>query len=592
MKLSWRNSAILTRLSGPRLFDRTFFWWTYWVGFVVQITFDVIAYDSPSLLWLPVWTAGHLVATAFAVLTRWAFLDKYLEKKPNPFVNIAVAGFLGVVRVTFIGYVSYALELQGLFDLGARIIAGVIAGTLGFIVIVNYTESSRSYKDVTRNLLLTQSRLSGQRKAAQNSLEANQKQVRKTLQELVEPKLHELSIRLGSDDLKPSDRKALANDVKSLLQDQVRPISSSFKTSSKALASPNFGKSVSRLSLFRLPDVVQPYLALRPLLIGLSMFAILPFGLYVFEDDSWTTTGMLIAGLVYLAVVLVRILLSKAAPMPLWVGIFSLAVMQALLILLIADMLVLAGYPERSLPAVVTIFGVVLFGAVAFTSITAVQDQNRDAFIAQLKKNNSRIELDLALLNQRLWVERRQWALRIHGTVQASLTAALVRLSQPGGLDKKDVSLVRAHILQARKGLSPNTSIQFDLVEAIKETKKTWRGILEIKASFNSPAAKALISDRWASVCANEIIKESVSNSMKHGKAQRVSIRFESPQPGFIEIVAEDDGRGLPRQFKPGLGSQLLDEIAFPWSLEKRPEGGTILRARIPVSGKKIKYAS
>jgi two-component sensor histidine kinase len=73
---------------------------------------------------------------------------------------------------------------------------------------------------------------------------------------------------------------------------------------------------------------------------------------------------------------------------------------------------------------------------------------------------------------------------------------------------------------------------------------------------------------------------------MKHGKAQKVNIRFESNQPGFIEIVAEDDGKGLPRQFNPGLGSQLLDEIAFPWTLEKLPEGGTILRARIPVSGK------
>ena len=591
MKLSWRNSAVLTRLSGPRLFDRTFFWWTYWVGFVVQITFDVIAYDSPSLLWLPVWTTGHLVATAFAVLARWTFLDKYLEKKPNPFVNIAVAGFLGVVRVTFIGYVSYALELQGLFDLGARIIAGLIAGTLGFIVIVNYTESSRSYRDVTKNLLLTQSRLSGQRRAVQKSLEANQKQVRNTLQELVEPKLRELSTRLGSENLKSSDRKTLANEVRSLLQDQVRPISSSFKTSTKAIANPNFGKSVSRLSLFRLPDVVQPYLALRPLLIGLSMFSILPFGLYVFEDDSWTTTGMLIAGLVYLAVLLVRLVLSKAAPKPLWVGIFSLLVLEALLIIVIADLLLLAGYPSRSLPAVVSIVGVVLFGAVAFTSITAVQDQNRDAFISQLEKNNNRIERDLALLNQRLWVERRQWALRIHGTVQASLTAALARLSQPGGLGKRDVSLVRAHLAQARKGLSQNTSNEFDLVEALKETKKTWRGILEIKTNFKSSAAKALIPDRWASVCANEIIKESVSNSMKHGKAQRVDISFVTSQPGFIEIVAQDDGKGLSRQFKPGLGSQLLDEIAFPWSLEKHPEGGAILRARIPVSGKKVKSA-
>ena len=126
----------------------------------------MIAYDSPSWLWLPVWTAGHLVAAAVAVVLRWWFLDSYLEKKPNPFVNIAVASLLGAVRITFIGYVSYALELQGLFDLGARIIAGVIAGSFGFIVIVNYTESSRSYREITSNLLSAQARLSAMRKSA------------------------------------------------------------------------------------------------------------------------------------------------------------------------------------------------------------------------------------------------------------------------------------------------------------------------------------------------------------------------------------------------------------------------------------------
>jgi signal transduction histidine kinase len=584
LKLSWRNSTILTRLSGPRLFDKTFFWWTYWAGFALQITFDVIAYDSPSLLWLPVWTAGHLVATAVAVIGRWLFLDSYLEKKPNPFVNIAFAALLGAVRITFIGYVSFALELQDLFDLGARIIAGVIAGSFGFLVIVNYTESSRSYRELTKNLLLTQSRLAGLRKVAQKSLRESQLNVRQALQELVEPKLQELSSRLSSDGLKSSVRKVLASEVESLLQDQVRPISNSFRTSTKALANPSLSKSVSRLSLFRLPGVVQPYLALRPFLIALSMFAILPFALYVFEDDSWIGAGILISAVVYAAVLFVRVLLSKAEPMSLWAGIASLVVMQVLLLLLIGELLIYIGFPVISLGPVMVIVAIVLSAAVSFTAVTALQDFNRADFISQLKKNNNRIERDLALLNQRLWVERREWALRIHGTIQASLTAALARLSQPGELDKKSVALVREHIIQARKGLSQSSSSVFNLVDALRETTKTWRGILEIKTDLRSPAAKTLIADRWASVCANEIIKESVSNSMKHGKASRVEVTFESVQPGFIEIIAVDDGKGLPRQFRPGLGSQLLDEIAFPWSLEKRPEGGTILRARIPVS--------
>lgn len=589
MKFDWRKSEILTRLSGPKLFDRTFFWWTYWAGFALQITFDVIAYDSPSWLWLPVWTAGHLVAAAVAVVLRWWFLDSYLEKKPNPFVNIAVASLLGAVRITFIGYVSYALELQGLFDLGARILAGVIAGSFGFIVIVNYTESSRSYREITENLLSAQARLSAMRRSAKKTLKASQQAVRNDLSELVEPRLVELGEQLRENSIKAPTRRALVAEIGSLLERQVRPLSDSFRSTTKALSDPKFRKSVSRLSLLRLPSTVRPYLALRPLLLALSMFAILPFSLYAFEDESWIVAGMLISFAVYVAVWLVRFLLSKAEPMPLWAGILSLVVLEALLLIMIADLLRLASFPQESLPGVMVIVAVVLLFSVGFTGIAAVQDFNRDDFVDELKRNNSRIERGLALLNQRLWVERREWALRIHGTIQASLTAALVRLRQPGDLSKQDVALIRQHIAQARKGLGQSPQTTFDLAKAIHQTKKAWKGILEIKASLNSDPAKRLISDQWASVCANEIIKEAVSNSVRHGKADKIIIRFESFQQGFVEVIAEDNGKGVTKQFKPGLGSQLLDEISYPWSMLRRPEGGTILRARIPVTSRKVK---
>lgn len=524
-----------------------------------------------------------------AVCLRWWFLDAYLEKKPNPFLNIAVASLLGAVRITFIGYVSYALELQDLFDLGARIIAGVIAGSFGFIVIVNYTESSGSYREITKNLLAAQSRLTLMRKNAKRSLKANQQAVRNDLSELVEPRLVELAEQLQENTIKAYVRRSLVRDISSLLDRQVRPLSDSFRTSSKALSDPKLGKSVSRFSLLRLPAVVSPYLALSPLLLALSMFAILPFSLYVFEDDSWIATGMLISLAVYAAVWLVRFLLSKAEPMALWAGIASLVIFVLLLLVMIGDLLWLAEFPLGSLPGVMVIVAIVLLSSVAFTGTTALQDFNRDNFVAELKKNNSRIERNLALLNQRLWVERREWALRIHGTIQASLTAALVRLRQPGELSKNDLALIRQHIGQARRGLDKSSPGAFDLPKAIQETKKAWKGILEFKVSLSSEAAKLLISDQWASVCANEIIKESVSNSIKHGKADKVTIRFEAEQPGFVEIITQDNGKGISKQYKPGLGSQLLDEIAFPWSMEKGPEGGTILRARIPVSAKGTK---
>jgi signal transduction histidine kinase len=281
-----------------------------------------------------------------------------------------------------------------------------------------------------------------------------------------------------------------------------------------------------------------------------------------------------------------KFLLSKIKPVPIPIAITYLVILGAITVGINFPLLHLFGYPSNGIIYVVIIGAITILASMIGFGLVVVYDNNMDAYAKALMKNNDRIERELALVNQQIWVERRQWALRIHGTVQASLTAALVRLSKVGKIDKADLKLVREHIASARKGLvASNTA--FDLKKALSRIKKTWKGIIEIKIKLSSDSAKMLLADQWAGVCANEIIKESVSNSMKHGKASKVKIRFETAEPGFIRIVAEDNGRGLPNQFRPGLGSQLLDEIAFPWSLTKIP-GGVRLVARIPVAKRRL----
>jgi hypothetical protein len=58
---------------------------------------------------------------------------------------------LGSVRIIFIGYTSFVLDLQGVFNLGARIIAGVIAGIVGFTAIVNYTKALAVFASFQRS---------------------------------------------------------------------------------------------------------------------------------------------------------------------------------------------------------------------------------------------------------------------------------------------------------------------------------------------------------------------------------------------------------------------------------------------------------
>ena len=584
MNLDWRRSKVLTRLSGPRLFDRRFFWWTYFSAFVVQITFDVIAYDSPSWLWLPVWTAGHLLATLAAIIIRWSFLDKYLEKKPNPYLNIFVVSILGAIRVTFIGYSSFVLELQDLFDLGARIIAGVISGVVGFIVIVNYTESSRTFRELSQNLQKTQSQLKNLRKDTLEAVRNSQLEAQQKVETLIEPKLKKLSALIASQSKQTTLNSQISSEIQELLKGEVKALNESFRRPTKALLSSAAMRPVSRLNLFRLPGMVQPHLAIRPALVTMAGLAGVPFSLYVFSDASWIPVGLLLVFLDFLLLSFGKLFLSTLRPMSVPVAIFSLVALTLATCAADAPILIWAGFPAEQVAYPVIIGAITNMFSLTGFGLVVVHDFNRDRYLESLKKNNKKIERELALVNQQIWVSRRAWALRIHGTVQASLTAALARVSGSSKLSEAELRQVAAHIAQARKGLLEGDE-QFDFAKSIRNIKKTWKGIIEIKIDLNTPGYKLLIQDKWAGVIANEIIKESVSNSMKHGKATKVEIHFETGEPGFVRIIAEDNGQGLAKQFRPGLGSELLDEIAYPWSLTKF-QGGVRLDARIPVSRK------
>jgi signal transduction histidine kinase len=314
--------------------------------------------------------------------------------------------------------------------------------------------------------------------------------------------------------------------------------------------------------------------------------AVVPFGMYLFEGQQWTWLGFLLSGFYFLSVWLARAFFAPKPSIPTLQGVLVLFALVAIQGFMGHEILRLFGFPEPSGTLISwLVFVALLFSTIGY-GLVATYEYNQENYLVALEKNNKRIERELALLNQRLWVEKRDWALRIHGSVQASLTAALARLSRAGSVSPQEIKLIKQHMQQASKALKVSSVNVTELKDSLKTIRDTWQGIVKIELSLKSTAALRVQADKWASACANEIIKESVSNSVKHGKAEAIKVRFEDSEPGFVQVVVEDNGKGLPAQFRPGLGSQLIDEIAYPWSLTKRPEGGAILRARIPVSRK------
>lgn len=587
MKLDWRKSRDFQKLSGPGLFNLRLFWWSYLILFLPQILFDVVAFESSTLLWLPIWTGAHLVAAFVALVFKGFGLDKRLEAKPSIILNFSVAAFLGSIRVVLIGFISFGLGMAPSFDIVQRILAGATLGVLLFAFLSSILVSNRDYQKTLKRLLATQNQLKNLRRSKRKEISNVQKELEAETRSVIEPQLDEIAARLSQEAIKPTDRRSIAADLKNLLENQVRPLSQRLRSTSKAYTDPKTFKRVSRTGLFQLPERVDAALALNPTLSCISFAAVFPFALYIFEGQEWILSGLGLVFIDTLVFLLAKVIFRRQPLLTPKVAVFSLALIVVMQVIANYIFLSLQGFPTKS-NIYVAVLGILVIGiSTTGFGLVAAYEYNQDNFLRKLSSNNKRLERELALLNQRLWVEKREWALRIHGAVQASLTAAVARLSGFGPIGKEDLGMIRSHIKQARIGLSESKLKPVDLITSIKNIKKTWSGIVRIDIDQKSTPAKTLISDKWASVCANEIIKEAVSNSVKHGRADRIKIDFAKADKGFMEITITDNGKGLTSKSKPGLGSQILDEIAYPWTIENLPESGTQLRARIPVSKSK-----
>ena len=587
MKPKRKESKFLSRLSGPGLFSLRFFGWSYLILFIPQVAFDVIAYESSSWLWLPIWTFGHLLMAFVAYFLRSLWLDKRLTDKPSAALNISIAALLGSIRVTFIGYISFELGLAPDFNLIARIIAGAILGAALFTVLGGVLSSRMDYQSSLGELLATQRQLENMRRARRTEVAKIQNQWELSTREAIEPKIEEIARPVKGSSFNPAIQKEIVSELRFLLDNQIKPLSARLKSTSSALEDPNTFKGVSPLRLFTIPDRVNPDLAINPLLQFLVLAAAIPFALYIFEGPEWIPLGFEIAVVTSLFLFLNKIAVAKRKSISTKLGIAALFAVILAQTAIGFFLLQLSGLPGSTMVPVVVLLFLALTITTFFYGMAVTYEYNQAAFIKTLSRNNRRLARELALLNQRLWVEKREWALRIHGSVQASLTASLVRLSGKGTPSKEQLAKVRQHLSQASNGLKASAVKPVDLRASLRALQKTWGGIAKIKVDLKSAPAQQVLDDKWGGVIANEIIKEAVSNSVTHGKADLVKVSFEGATPGFVQIIVQDNGRGLSPKSSSGLGSQILDETAFPWSLQNQPAGGTILKAHIAVARKK-----
>lgn len=169
-----------------------------------------------------------------------------------------------------------------------------------------------------------------------------------------------------------------------------------------------------------------------------------------------------------------------------------------------------------------------------------------------------------------------RWAIFIHGKILTRLAATALKLETAANAGD---SQVFESTVDSLLNLLKNPDAEFeqdsmDLKSEVSSRLDPWIGLLDLDLhidsdleSINNPRVRDL----------GEVIEELVSNSMRHGKAHKISLRVVSAGEKDIQIIAVDDSSAAPpaQITRYGLGTRIFNLASDGrWSIT-RIESGT-----------------
>ena len=169
-----------------------------------------------------------------------------------------------------------------------------------------------------------------------------------------------------------------------------------------------------------------------------------------------------------------------------------------------------------------------------------------------------------------------RWAIFIHGKILTRLAATALKLETAANAGD---SQVFQSTVDSLVNLLKNPNAEFEQLDTDLETEVSsrldpWLGLLDVDLHIDQEL-KSVRNDRVREL--GEVIEEIISNSMRHGKAQKVALRVIKSGDRDIQIIASDDATIAPPQVQSryGLGTRIFNLASDGrWSIT-RVESGT-----------------
>jgi signal transduction histidine kinase len=538
----------------------------YGSGFV----FESLRLDTTFLERFVVSSAGYLATILTLVIARTVWPGKPGKTRPGFVLGVfLLAGAFRGATLLLADLITGQYQVgEELFRLLGGPVFTFVTLTVSAVLASNYQRHRESLSVLADERYRLQIRSAGIRAKVQIQRE----ELREKVRSLLDPAISKIQANLSGQ-----SSVAVINSLQSTVEEVVRPLSIEVAESSDELEAES-GKAVLKEKA-----PIPPRIMLGEFLVPLWAALIGTIGLVA------------AAFLIEAPLNAVAILLTTFLSMLLCLGLIQQLTIKLAVHPVVASLLIPPIYAASLTPmyyfadwlqwsvSIEQIHALLLFGAVVGGTAFAAQfsQLQRKTTTEKLAGVNQQLEILNASLRQELWLNRRRTASVLHGPVQAALFASAMKLAQAPKPTPELVAEVEKDIQEALEKLNNPSNLAGEQLSAVLEQiVEIWSDAAKISIELSPQLEREISRQPLASEALIEISREFINNAIKHGKAERISLRVFRVDRYRLAVQVTDDGQGVPPGAKPGFGSKLLTELSLSWK-QTRQENQTVSYAEI-----------
>lgn len=533
------------------------------------LIFDLLRLEGPLAIRVLVTIAGY-VATVLPLLIARIFLpDRPRESKPGWIVLVfLLAGFIRGATLLGLGI------LNGEYEPGDEIfrLVGAPVFTFAMLSVCAVLASNyRRHREALDELANERYRLQLRSAGIAAKVEVQREELLSKIRNLLDPAIKKVQQSLSGEG------QSAVESLRATVDEVVRPLSLEVARSSDELELDASGvKSREKAQLPKqviLGDFLLPLwgtLIAAVALISVTFLIETPLNALAILSAIFVTMFLSLGALQ---------LATQNVAVPAQLAMVLVPVLYAVSLIPFQLLSPLVGWSVSSAQLwALSIFAFIL-GASTF-SAQLVQLQRRGT-TERLAAVNQQLEILNAALRQELWLNRRRAASVLHGPVQAALYASAMKLSQAGEPSAKLIAEVELDIQAALEKLNNPSNLELESIASVlAQITDLWSDAAEIKIEIAPDLEQQIGGQPLAAEALLEIVREFVTNAIKHGSASRVDVSITRVDAHRFAIEVSDNGSGPKPGSGSGFGSKLLSELSLSWQ-QKRVDDTTVSYAEV-----------